>query len=64
MGVFPTNPHVFCGFGEGIRLCPSGHPVEGTPGVWGPGSFAKGCPVPVRQEQKLGSEGSQMLFYV
>ncbi len=54
MGVCPTNPHVFCGFGEGIRLCPSGHPVEGTPGVWGPGSFAKGCPVPVRQEQKLG----------
>ncbi len=41
MGVYPTNPHVFCGFGEGIRLCPSGHPVEGTPGVWGSGSFAK-----------------------
>ncbi len=33
MGVCPTNPHVFCGFGEGIRLCPSGRPVEGTPGV-------------------------------
>ncbi len=37
MGVCSTNPHVFCGFGEGIRLCPSGHPVEVTPGVWGPG---------------------------
>ncbi|MEQ2304125.1 hypothetical protein AMECASPLE_023776 [Ameca splendens] len=23
MGVCPTGPHVFCGPGEGIRLCPS-----------------------------------------
>ncbi len=27
MGVCPTNPHVFCGFGEGFRLCPSCRPV-------------------------------------
>ncbi|XDV31040.1 hypothetical protein PO909_033817 [Leuciscus waleckii] len=35
MGVCPTNPHVLCGFGEGIRPCPSRHPVEGALGVWG-----------------------------
>ncbi len=28
MGVCPTNPPVFCRFGEGTRLCPSHHPVE------------------------------------
>ncbi|TWW73543.1 hypothetical protein D4764_15G0009370 [Takifugu flavidus] len=37
MGVCPTSPHVFCGFGEGIRLCPSGGPVGGHPRVWGAG---------------------------
>ncbi len=35
MGVCRTNPHVFCGFGEGIRLCPSRRPVGGALGVWG-----------------------------
>ncbi len=55
MGVCPTNPHVFCGFGEGIRLCPSRRPVGGALGVWGPGPVAKGCPVPVRPEQELDS---------
>ncbi len=40
---------------KAFNCVPRGDPVEGTPGVWGPGSFAKGCPVPVRQEQKLGS---------
>ncbi|XDV32946.1 hypothetical protein PO909_003592 [Leuciscus waleckii] len=33
MGVCPTNPHVLCGFGEGIRPCPSRRPVEGALGV-------------------------------
>ncbi len=59
MGVCPTNPHVFCGFGEVIRLCPSRHPVGGALGVWGPGPAAKGCPVPVRPEQELGSNCRQ-----
>ncbi len=54
MGVCPTNPRVFCGFGEGIRLCPSRHPVGGTLGVRGPGPVAKGCLIPVRPEQELG----------
>ncbi len=59
MGVCPTNPHVFCGFGEGIRLCPSRRPVGGALGVWGPGPVAKGCPVPVRPEQELDSHCRQ-----
>ena len=33
MGVCPTSPHVFCGLGEGIRPCPSGSRVGGSPGV-------------------------------
>ncbi|GAA6103503.1 uncharacterized protein LOC122351062, partial [Tachysurus ichikawai] len=47
MGVCPTSPHVFCGSGEGIRLCPSWRPVEGALGVGGPGPSAKGCLVPI-----------------
>ncbi len=30
-------------------------PVGGALGVWGLGPVAKGCPVPVRPEQELGS---------
>ncbi|TWW74534.1 hypothetical protein D4764_14G0005370, partial [Takifugu flavidus] len=37
MGVCPTSSHVFCGLGEGIRLCPLGGPVRGPPRVWGVG---------------------------
>uniref|UniRef100_A0A6Q2WUK7 Mitochondrial intermediate peptidase n=1 Tax=Esox lucius TaxID=8010 RepID=A0A6Q2WUK7_ESOLU len=44
---------------QGIRLCPSLHPVEGALGVWGPGSFVKGCQVPVRPKQELGSHCQQ-----
>ena len=37
MGICPTSPYVFCGFGEGISLvpCPSGCPVGGAQGVLG-----------------------------
>lgn len=24
----------FCGHGEGIRICPSGYPLGGAPGLW------------------------------
>ena len=38
MGVCPTSPHVFCGLGKGIQLCPSWHSVGGASsyGVGGP----------------------------
>jgi len=40
MEVCPTNPHVFCGFGEGIQLCPLRHPLVGALGVLSPGPSA------------------------
>ncbi len=64
MGVCPTNPYVFCGFREGIRLCPSRRPVGGVLGVRGPGPVSKGCPVPVRPEQELGSHCRQYIRLV
>ncbi|XDV25050.1 hypothetical protein PO909_029047 [Leuciscus waleckii] len=33
---------------------------EGALGVWGPGPFAKGCPVPVQPEQELGLHCQQI----
>ena len=30
VGVCPTSPHVFCGSGEGIQMCPSGSGVSGS----------------------------------
>ncbi|KAI3366188.1 hypothetical protein L3Q82_010000 [Scortum barcoo] len=41
MGVCPTSPHVLCGSGEGIRLCPSWYSVGGAPRVWGPGPLLR-----------------------
>ena len=43
MGVCPTSPHVLCGLGEGIQLCPSWHSVGGAPGLWGKGPSAALC---------------------
>ena len=47
MGVRPTGLHVFGGLGESIRLCPSGSPVVGAPGVWSAGPLDRGCSVSV-----------------
>ncbi|KAI3370682.1 hypothetical protein L3Q82_007091 [Scortum barcoo] len=52
MGVCPTSPHVLCGSGEGIRPCPSWYSVGSAPRVWGPGAFAKGCSVSVRNRSR------------
>ena len=51
MGVSPTSPHVICGLGPR----PLWHSVGSASGVWGRRPYAKGCTVPVRPEQELGS---------
>ena len=59
MGICPTSPHVLCGLGKGIRPCPLRHSMGGALGVWGQRPSAKGCTVPVRPEQDLGSHCRQ-----
>ncbi len=34
MGLYLSSLHVFCGLGEGFRLCPPGSRVGCTAGVW------------------------------
>ncbi|XP_043103849.1 uncharacterized protein LOC122351062 [Puntigrus tetrazona] len=47
LGVCPTSPHVFCGFGEGIRPGSSLCPVESALGIQGKGPIDKGCLISV-----------------
>ena len=43
-----TQPvYTFCGFGKGVRPCPSGAHAGGASGVQGTGFPDRGCPVPV-----------------
>lgn len=41
---------VFCGLGEGVRLCPLWHSVEGARGVKGKRRSVEGCLVPLWTE--------------
>ena len=59
MGLCPTSSHVFCGLVEGIRLCPLWHSVGDALRVRDQRPFLKGCTVPVRMEQELGSHCRQ-----
>ena len=62
MGVCPTSPHVFCGCGEGIQLCPSGRLVGGFSGVSGP--LKAGCSLPVSTGVRVCSAYKSDLFPV